>query len=306
MKTNSDYGIAVIGAGTAGLTAAIYASRAGQSVIVLDGRGYGGQIGNADRVENYPGFKSISGFDFATALYEQAIALGAKIRFSAVKSVKKTENGFEAETEKVTYITGSVIIASGLEKRKLGLDNEDILTGRGVSYCATCDGAFFKGKSTAVIGGGNTALEDALYLSAYCREVYLVHRRDEYRAEKAYIDRINAKPNIIQLKSHIPVEIKGCDTVTGLIVKNIKDNTTRELDLSGIFAAVGQIPSSSIFGGLIDIDEYGYIIAGEDCKTSSEGIFAAGDCRTKQVRQLVTAAADGAVAGISAAEYVRK
>ncbi len=306
MKTNSDYGIAVIGAGTAGLTAAIYASRAGQSVIVLDGRGYGGQIGNADRVENYPGFKSISGFDFATALYEQAIALGAKIRFSAVKSVKKTENGFEAETEKVTYITGSVIIASGLEKRKLGLDNEDILTGRGVSYCATCDGAFFKGKSTAVIGGGNTALEDALYLSAYCSEVYLVHRRDEYRAEKAYIDRINAKPNIIQLKSHIPVEIKGSDTVTGLIVKNIKDNTTRELDLSGIFAAVGQIPSSSIFGGLIDIDEYGYIIAGEDCKTSSEGIFAAGDCRTKQVRQLVTAAADGAVAGIAAAEYVRK
>ena len=306
MKTNSNYGIAVIGAGTAGLTAAIYASRAGQSVIVLDGRGYGGQIGNADRVENYPGFKSISGFDFATALYEQAIALGAKIRFSAVKSVKKTENGFEAETEKVTYITGSVIIASGLEKRKLGLDNEDILTGRGVSYCATCDGAFFKGKSTAVIGGGNTALEDALYLSAYCREVYLVHRRDEYRAEKAYIDRINAKPNIIQLKSHIPVEIKGSDTVTGLIVKNIKDNTTRELDLSGIFAAVGQIPSSSIFGGLIDIDEYGYIIAGEDCKTSSEGIFAAGDCRTKQVRQLVTAAADGAVAGIAAAEYVRK
>lgn len=306
MKTNSDYGIAVIGAGTAGLTAAIYASCAGQSVIVLDGRGYGGQIGNADRVENYPGFKSISGFDFATALYEQAIALGAKIRFSAVKSVKKTENGFEAETEKVTYITGSVIIASGLEKRKLGLDNEDILTGRGVSYCATCDGAFFKGKSTAVIGGGNTALEDALYLSAYCSEVYLVHRRDEYRAEKAYIDRINAKPNIIQLKSHIPVEIKGSDTVTGLIVKNIKDNTTRELDLSGIFAAVGQIPSSSIFGGLIDIDEYGYIIAGEDCKTSSEGIFAAGDCRTKQVRQLVTAAADGAVAGIAAAEYVRK
>ena len=306
MKTNSDYGIAVIGAGTAGLTAAIYASRAGQSVIVLDGRGYGGQIGNADRVENYPGFKSISGFDFATALYEQAIALGAKIRFSAVKSVKKTENGFEAETEKVTYITGSVIIASGLEKRKLGLDNEDILTGRGVSYCATCDGAFFKGKSTAVIGGGNTALEDALYLSAYCSEVYLIHRRDEYRAEKAYIDRINAKPNIIQLKSHIPVEIKGSDTVTGLIVKNIKDNTTRELDLSGIFAAVGQIPSSSIFGGLIDIDEYGYIIAGEDCKTSSEGIFAAGDCRTKQVRQLVTAAADGAVAGIAAAEYVRK
>lgn len=306
MKTNSDYGIAVIGAGTAGLTAAIYASRAGQSVIVLDGRGYGGQIGNADRVENYPGFKSISGFDFATALYEQAIALGAKIRFSAVKSVKKTENGFEAETEKVTYITGSVIIASGLEKRKLGLDNEDILTGRGVSYCATCDGAFFKGKSTAVIGGGNTALEDALYLSAYCSEVYLVHRRDEYRAEKAYIDRINAKPNIIQLKSHIPVEIKGSDTVTGLIVKNIKDNSTRELDLSGIFAAVGQIPSSSIFGGLIDIDEYGYIIAGEDCKTSSEGIFAAGDCRTKQVRQLVTAAADGAVAGIAAAEYVRK
>ena len=306
MKTNSNYGIAVIGAGTAGLTAAIYASRAGQSVIVLDGRGYGGQIGNADRVENYPGFKSISGFDFATALYEQAIALGAKIRFSAVKSVKKTENGFEAETEKVTYITGSVIIASGLEKRKLGLDNEDILTGRGVSYCATCDGAFFKGKSTAVIGGGNTALEDALYLSAYCREVYLVHRRDEYRAEKAYIDRINAKPNIIQLKSHIPVEIKGSDTVTGLIVKNIKDNTTRELDLSGISAAVGQIPSSSIFGGLIDIDEYGYIIAGEDCKTSSEGIFAAGDCRTKQVRQLVTAAADGAVAGIAAAEYVRK
>ena len=306
MKINNDFAIVIIGAGTAGLTAAIYASRAGKKVIILDGKGYGGQIGSADKVENYPGFASISGFDFATALYEQAKGLGAKIKFSTVTCIRKTENGFQVDAGKITYNAVSVIIATGLEKRKIGLDKEELLTGRGISYCATCDGAFYKGKSVAVVGGGNTALEDALYLSAYCSKVYLIHRRNEYRAESAYIEEINTKANIIQLKSHIPVEIKGNTSVDGLLVKNLADNTARELELSGVFAAVGQTPSTDIFKDIICLDDNGYIVAGEDCKTSQEGIFAAGDCRTKEIRQLVTAAADGAVAGISAAKYARE
>ncbi len=305
MKINEDYKIVIIGAGTAGLSAAVYAQRAGQDVIILDGKGYGGQIGSTDKVENYPGIASVSGFDFATGLYEQAKSLGAKIKFSEVKAVEKTEAGFDVVTERVTYKTSAVIIATGLEKRKLGLANEEILTGKGVSYCAACDGAFYKGKNVAVVGGGNTALEDALYLSTYCTNVYLVHRRDEYRAEQTYVDEIAGKDNIIQLKSCVPAEIIGADKVEGLTVKSLKDDSLKTLEVSGVFAAVGQVPSNDIFKDLIELDSSGYIVAGEDCLTSTEGIFVAGDCRTKEIRQLVTAAADGAVAGIGAAKYVR-
>ena len=302
MKINEDYKIVIIGAGTAGLSAALYAQRAGQDVIILDGKGYGGQIGSTDRVENYPGIASVSGFDFATGLYEQAKSLGAKIKFSAVKSVEPTDTGFDVVTDRVIYKTGAVIIATGLEKRKLNLDKEEILTGKGVSYCATCDGAFYKGKNVAVVGGGNTALEDALFLSEYCTNVYLVHRRDEYRGEQTYIDEIANRDNIIQLKSYIPVEIEGTDRVEGFKVKNLKDDSVKTLDVSGVFAAVGQVPSNDIFKGLVELDSAGYVVAGEDCLTSTKGIFVAGDCRTKEVRQLVTAAADGAVAGIAAAK----
>lgn len=305
MKINEDYKIVIIGAGTAGLSAAVYAQRAGQDVIILDGKGYGGQIGSTDKVENYPGIASVSGFDFATGLYEQAKSLGAKIKFSEVKAVEKTEAGFDVVTERVTYKTSAVIIATGLEKRKLGLANEEILTGKGISYCAACDGAFYKGKNVAVVGGGNTALEDALYLSTYCTNVYLVHRRDEYRAEQTYVDEIAGKDNIIQLKSCVPAEIIGADKVEGLTVKSLKDDSLKTLEVSGVFAAVGQVPSNDIFKDLIELDPSGYIVAGEDCLTSADGIFAAGDCRTKEIRQLVTAAADGAVAGIGAAKYVR-
>lgn len=305
MKINEDYKIVIIGAGTAGLSAAVYAQRAGQDVIILDGKGYGGQIGSTDKVENYPGIASVSGFDFATGLYEQAKSLGAKIKFSEVKAVEKTEAGFDVVTERVTYKTSAVIIATGLEKRKLGLANEEILTGKGVSYCAACDGAFYKGKNVAVVGGGNTALEDALYLSTYCTNVYLVHRRDEYRAEQTYVDEIAGKDNIIQLKSCVPAEIIGSGKVEGLTVKSLKDDSLKKLEVSGVFAAVGQVPSNDIFKDLIELDSSGYIVAGEDCLTSTEGIFVAGDCRTKEIRQLVTAAADGAVAGIGAAKYVR-
>ncbi len=305
MKINEDYKIVIIGAGTAGLSAAIYAQRAGQDIIILDGKGYGGQIGSTDRVENYPGIASVSGFDFATGLYEQAKSLGAKIKFSAVKSVEPTDTGFDVVTDRVIYKTAAVIIATGLEKRKLNLDKEEILTGKGVSYCATCDGAFYKGKNVAVVGGGNTALEDALFLSEYCTNVYLVHRRDEYRGEQTYIDEIANRDNIIQLKSYIPVEIEGTDRVEGFKVKNLKDDSVKTLDVSGVFAAVGQVPSNDIFKGLVELDSAGYVVAGEDCLTSTKGIFVAGDCRTKEVRQLVTAAADGAVAGIAAAKYVR-
>lgn len=302
MKINEDFDVAVIGAGIAGLTAAIYALRAGRSVIVLDGKGYGGQIGSADRVENYPGFASISGFDFATAVCEQAKGLGAKIKFSNITKIEKEEDLFLVYTEKILYKTKAAVIATGLEKRKLGLDKEGMLTGKGISYCATCDGAFYKDKVTAIVGGGNTALEDALYLSEHCSEVYLVHRRNEYRAEAAYVEEVNKRENIVQLKSFVPVEILGDSKVEGLAIKNSAGEVTN-LAVDGVFVAIGQTPLNEVFKNLVDVDKDGYIVAGEDCTTKTEGLFVAGDCRTKQVRQLVTAAADGAVAGLGAAKY---
>lgn len=305
MKINEDFDIVIAGAGTAGLTAAIYAARAGRKVIVLDGKGYGGQIGSADKVENYPGIASISGFDFATALYEQAKGLGAKIKFSSLTAIEKKENLFFVYTEKMLYKAKAVVVATGLEKRKLNLEKEELLTGKGISYCATCDGAFYKGKTTAVIGGGNTALEDALYLSENCRKVYLVHRRNEYRAESAYINEVNARENIVQLKGFVPVEISGESRVEGMVIRSETEGE-KSLAVDGIFAAIGQIPSNKVFEQLADVDDGGYIIAGEDCLTKTEGLFVAGDCRTKAVRQLVTAAADGAVAGLGAARYVRE
>lgn len=305
MKINEDFDIVIAGAGTAGLTAAIYAARAGRKVIVLDGKGYGGQIGSADKVENYPGIASISGFDFATALYEQAKGLGAKIKFSSLTAIEKKENLFFVYTEKMLYKAKAVVVATGLEKRKLNLEKEELLTGKGISYCATCDGAFYKGKTTAVIGGGNTALEDALYLSENCRKVYLVHRRNEYRAESAYINEVNARENIVQLKGFVPVEISGESRVEGMVIRSETEGE-KSLAVDGIFAAIGQIPSNKVFEQLADVDDGGYIIAGEDCLTKTEGLFVAGDCRTKEVRQLVTAAADGAVAGLGAARYVRE
>lgn len=318
------YDIVIIGAGTAGLSAAIYGVRAGKRVLVLEEKAYGGQIINTPEVENYPGIAKISGFEFATNLYNQAKGLGATVKFeraveiksqeAATTGIKAVDDGTLTELTTVTgkvnvvitesgeYICKSVIIATGAKNRPLGVDRENELIGLGISYCATCDGMFFRGKDVAVVGGGNTALEDAHFLSNYCNKVYVIHRRDQFRGESRLVDRIKSKSNVELVLSSKVVKLLGTDSIEGIVVENTIDGKSSQIACQGVFVAIGQMPDNERFKNVVSLDQYGYIVAGEDCKTSCEGIYAAGDCRTKTVRQLTTAAADGAVAAIAACE----
>ncbi|HKM04367.1 MAG TPA: thioredoxin-disulfide reductase [Lachnospiraceae bacterium] len=298
------YDIIIVGAGTAGLSAAIYGVRAGKSVLILEENTYGGQIINSAEVENYPGIKRISGYEFATNLYEQAIDLGAKIEYEKVVKIKENGNSKTVITLKKEYECKSIILATGAKNRPLGLSREDELVGAGISYCATCDGAFFRGKDVGVAGGGNTALEDAMFLSAYCNKVYIVHRRDSFRGEEKLVASLKKKENVeFVLNSNI-IKLVGGDRIEGILVQDKDTKKEKLIPISGLFIAIGQIPENSCFEEIIDLDQGGYIMAVEDCKTKVDGIFTAGDCRTKKVRQLATAAADGAVAGLAACEFI--
>ncbi len=295
-----NYDVVIVGAGVAGLTAAIYARRAGKSVLVLEGKVPGGQIINTFHIENWPGDFGVSGVDLTQKIQRQAIELGAEIEMEEVVSVIKEGNGFKIVTEDDEYTSGAIILAVGAEDKKLGIPREEELTGRGVSYCATCDGAFYKGKNVAVVGGGNTALYDALYLSDLVSKVYLVHRREDFRGDAVLVDRLREKNNVEFVLGYVPEEILGEKNVSGLKLapsgKVDGVDKSRELEVDGIFVAVGKKPQAEIYSDLVKLDEKGYIEAGEDCKTSCPGVMVAGDCRTKSVRQLVTAAADGAIA----------
>lgn len=294
------YDIIIIGAGPAGLTAAIYGRRANKSVLVLEAKSYGGQIINTLDIENYPANNHISGFEFATNLYNQAKELGNEIVFDKVIEIT---NNKEVITSNNKYNAKAIIIATGSDNRKLGLPNEDELIGKGVSYCATCDGAFFKGKDVAVVGGGNTALEDALYLSNLANKVYLIHRRDEFRGEEKSVNLLKEKDNVeFVFNSNVTKLIKD-DVLKAIEVTN-KDGSVKTIDINGLFIAIGRIPENQNFAKLINLNEAGYIIAGEDCTTNIPGIFVAGDNRTKEVRQLVTATSDGAVAATNAIKYI--
>ena len=300
------YDIVIIGAGTAGLSAAIYGVRAGKKVLVLEGANYGGQIINSPEVENYPGIAKISGFEFATSLYEQAENLGAEMDFARVLRIEKTGTDFIVYTEDREIPCHSVILATGAKNRPVGVEKEEQMVGAGVSYCATCDGAFFRGQKAVVVGGGNTALEDAEFLSNFCEKVYVIHRRDTFRGEQWLVDNLSKKENVEFVMDSVVTDIIGENSVEGVLVKNVQTGETTELEVKGLFVAIGQMPDNKPFESVIELDAGGYIKAQEDCQTSCEGIFAAGDCRTKGVRQLATAAADGAVAGLAACEYVNK
>ena len=297
------YDVIVIGAGPAGLTSSIYLRRSNKKVLVLEAVTYGGQIINTLDIENYPARPHVSGFDFANDLYNQAKELGAEIIFEKAININDNADYKEVITNKSAYKSKAVIIATGAENRKLGIDKEDELIGKGVSYCATCDGAFYKEKPVAVVGGGNVAIEDALYLSDTSSKVYLIHRRDTFRAEKKDIDKLKEKTN---------VEFIYNSNVTGLIsdqkLEKIEvtnnNGDKKEIEVSALFVAVGRVPENENFSKIIDLDEKGYVIAKEDCKTNKEGIFVAGDNRTKTLRQLVTAASDGAIAATNAIKYI--
>ncbi|MBE6907321.1 MAG: thioredoxin-disulfide reductase [Ruminococcaceae bacterium] len=299
------YDIIIIGAGTAGLSAAIYGVRAGKKVLVLESASYGGQIVTSPEVENYPGIKKISGFEFATNLYEQAMELGAEIEIARVMQIRKDGVQKIVVTEEKEYACRAVILASGAKNRPLGLAKEQELIGKGISYCATCDGAFYKGKPVAVNGGGNTALEDAAFLTGYCEKVYLIHRRDSFRGEHKQVEALRQKANLEFVLDTNIVKLIADERLKAIEVQNTKTKETRVIEVSGLFVAIGQMPENSAFSPPVQLDQAGYIIAGEDCKTNVDGIFAAGDCRTKTVRQLATAAADGAVAALAACEYIR-
>lgn len=295
--------IVIVGAGTAGLTAAIYARRAAREVLILEALSYGGQIINTPEIENFPAAPGISGFDYATKLYEQAKSLGAEIRFEKVTGIRDLGEEKEILTAKNAYRARAVILATGSENRRLGLPDEEALTGRGVSYCATCDGAFFRGKKVAVAGGGNTALEDALYLADLCETVYLVHRRSEFRGEAANVAALRARTNVVFCLERTVSRLLADKRLTGVEIVG-PQGQKEVLDVSGLFVAVGRVPENAPFASLIDLDEAGYAASGEDCLTRTPGVFVAGDNRRKAVRQLVTAAADGAVAATAAVQYL--
>ena len=298
------YDIIVVGAGPAGMTAAIYARRASKSVLVLEAVNYGGQIMNTPDIENYPVEAHISGFDFSTKVYEQAKGLGAEFVFEKAVEIRQ-EDGFKTVvTPKNSYQARAVILATGSENRKLGLEDEQRLTGRGVSYCATCDGNFYRNKVVAVVGGGNTALEDALYLADLAKQVYLIHRRDSFRGDDTNAARLMERENVEFVYNSNVTRLIAEKRLKAIEVTNKLDGNVRTIELNGLFVAVGRVPENQNFAELVKLDAAGYVEAGEDCHTNAEGIFVAGDNRTKSLRQLVTATADGAMAATEAVKYV--
>jgi thioredoxin reductase (NADPH) len=293
------YDLIIIGAGPAGLTAAVYAARAGKRVIVFEKEGIGGQIATSPKVENYPGIRCISGTELADNLYEQALSFGVAIELENVEGIRDNGATKTVVTEYGEYDCKKVIIATGVKHKKLGIDGEEDFEGRGISYCAICDGAFFKDMPVAVVGGGNAALRSAQFLSGLCKTVYLIHRREEFRGDKMTADEVVSLQNVIPVLSSTVAYLHGDGALSAITVKNTVSGESLRLDVSALFVCVGQIPSNEAFANTVALDNDGYIIAGEDCKTNVPGIFAAGDCRTKNIRQLTTAAADGAVAALA-------
>lgn len=290
--------IIIIGAGPAGMTSAIYAKRAGYNPLVLEKNTYGGQIINSSEVANYPGIKKIDGYTFATKIYEQLKELEIEIKHEEVINIKKIDKTINVITNKNEYECKSVIIATGLTKRKLNIENEEKLIGKGISYCATCDGAFFKEKDVAVVGGGNTALEDAIFLSNYCKHVYLINRTENFKAEKSLLDSFKQKNNTEIITSANIKKLVGKEKLEKIELDNGKI-----LNISGLFIAIGQIPNCNF--DIIE-KENGFIKSNEECTTNIPGIFVAGDIRNKSVRQIVTSVSDGAVAAINAVKYIEK
>lgn len=299
------YDMLIAGGGPAGLTAAIYGARGGLDVLVLEKSFAGGQMAISHTVENYPGYENdVPGALLANNMHAQAERLGAKFLNEAIQSVELEGEIKKAVTREHVYEGRTMVLAMGATPRKLGIPGEEQFIGAGVSYCATCDGAFFKGATVAVVGGGNTALEDALFLARYCEKIYLIHRRDTFRAQKALVRLAEENDRIVFIMDSTPTAIEGKFTVAELVIRNVKTEEERRLSVTGIFVAVGQMPTTELVKGKLELNPGGYIAAGEDCRTAIDGVFCAGDLRTKEVRQIVTAASDGAVAAYGCELYL--
>ncbi len=289
------YDIIIVGAGPSGLTAALYALRANKKVLVLESKSYGGQILNASKVENYPGIKSISGYDYATALFNQVKDLGLEYK---LETVLKVTSDRKVYTDENCYEALAVILATGAVNRKLKLLNEDELIGKGISYCASCDGMFYKEKIVGVLGGGNSALEDAMYLSSLASLVYVIHRRSEFRGEPYLVSQLKKKDNVKFLLNKTVEKLNGKDKLESVTLK--ENETLEDIALDGLFIAVGQEPRNEIFNNVVDLDDKGYIISEDGVHTKTKGIYVAGDARVKVLRQLTTAVSDGSIASTTA------
>lgn len=292
------YDLIIVGAGVAGLTSAIYALRANKKVLILEKKSYGGQIIESLEVENYPGFLKISGFDLVNNIYKQVKSLGGEIKYEDVEKITSEKSVI---TNKNEYNAKSIILATGLVPRKLNINNEDKFIGKGISYCATCDGNFYKGLDVCVVGGGNTAMEDALYLANICNKVYLIHRRAEFRGENSLLEKLKNLNNVEIIYKEIIKSINGNENLNFI---TLSDN--REINVSGLFVAIGRIPNNQNFKELINLDKDGFILVNEKQETNISGVFAAGDATSNTVKQLVTATSDGAVAAINAISYLNK
>lgn len=298
------YDLIVIGAGPAGLTAAIYARRAGKSVLVLEKETFGGQITYSPKVENYPGFQTLSGTELADRMTDQMLALGADAEPAAVVGIRDAGYTKYVMTDTGEYEAKSVIIATGSRHRRLGLPREEELIGHGISYCAVCDGSFYAGRTVAVIGGGNTALQETMMLSEICRHVYVVQNLPKLTGEGRLCEAVAARPNVTVLYSTVVEEFLGEKEIEGLMLRKTEDNTRASIAVDGVFVAIGQVPENEAFSDIVKLNERGYILSDEHCMTDRAGIFVAGDCRTKEVRQVTTATADGAIAALAAVRYL--
>ncbi|MBQ2896520.1 MAG: FAD-dependent oxidoreductase [Oscillospiraceae bacterium] len=300
------YDILIIGGGPAGLTAALYAGRSGKRALLLEKAGFGGQIAWSPRVENYPGALSLPGAELAERMVEQALAVGTDTDIGTVTALRRAGTGWLAETEEgERYEARAVILAVGAEHRQLQLAGETELVGSGVSYCAVCDGSFYAGQDVAVAGGGDTALQEALLLSDICRRVYLIHRRRSFRGEAKLLDKLAQRENVeILTPCRITALRQEGGVLTGIAVEDTENGLTQEIPLAAVFAAYGQDPATRDFADVLELNDAGYVKAGEDCRTDRRGLFVAGDCRRKEVRQLTTAVADGACAALAACRYL--
>lgn len=299
------YDMLIVGGGPGGYTAAMYAARAGLSVAVLEKMAAGGQMALTHEIDNYPGFpEGIDGFTLGENMKKQAQRFGAESVLTEVKAVNLRENPKSVETGKGVFYGKTLVISTGANPRKLGLEDEEELTGRGVHYCASCDGMFFRGKTVAVVGGGNSAAADALLLSRVAKKVILIHRRDTLRATKIYHKPLLEAENVEFLWNSAVTQLVSQDRLTGIRVKNLITNEEQEIPCDGVFVSIGRQPATELVKGQLELDEVGYLIAGEDTKTAIPGVYAVGDVRTKQLRQIVTAVADGAMAVSMAEEYL--
>ncbi len=298
------YDIIVIGAGPAGLTAALYALRADKSVLVLEKGTFGGQITYSPLIENYPGYAQMSGNEFAEKLIDQVLSQGAEIEMETVIAIRDNGATKTVVTEDGEFESKAVIIATGVKHRQIGLPNENELVGEGISYCAVCDGAFFKGQTVAVLGGGNSALQEAVLLSEGCKKVYVIQNLDYFTGEARLVEKLKSKDNVEFIMGTVISALNGEKSLESLTLRKGSDGTESNLPVDGLFVAIGLIPNNSAFAETAGLDEWGYIDSDERCLTKTEGIFVAGDCRKKQIRQITTATADGSVAALAACRYI--